>query len=68
MDLFAPKHLIVILLVVLLVVPYWKIFGKAGFSPWLALGMLVPLANFVLLFYLAFATWPRDRLKDHAET
>ena len=55
---------IVVLLGVLLgallftVIPFWMIFKKAGFHPALALLMIVPLANIVMLFVLAFARWP----------
>ncbi len=41
-----------------LVVPYWKIFKKAGFAPALSLLMIVPLANIVMPFFLAFSEWP----------
>ena len=40
------------------VLPFWMIFKKAGFSPWLALTQLLPIVNLVALFYLAFAEWP----------
>lgn len=39
------------------IIPYWKIFGKAGFSPWLSILMLVPLLNLVVLYIVAFSTW-----------
>ena len=42
----------------LTVIPFWKICAKAGFPGPLALLMLVPIANIVLLFYIAFAQWP----------
>ncbi len=42
----------------LLIVPFWFIFGKAGYSRWLSLLMLVPVVNLVLLYYLAFSDWP----------
>jgi hypothetical protein len=48
----------VILGVLLTVVPFWMICKKAGFTPALALLMLVPVANLVLPFYIAFANWP----------
>jgi hypothetical protein len=51
---FAFFGLVVMLAVLL---PYWFIFKKAGFSPWLALLMVVPLANIVMLYVLAFAPW-----------
>jgi hypothetical protein len=47
--------------VLLTVLPFWKICTKAGFPGPLALLMLVPVANIVLLFYLAFAAWPALR-------
>ncbi|GHO44375.1 hypothetical protein [Ktedonospora formicarum] len=41
---------------------WWKIFSKAGFSGALSLLMtFIPLANIILLFYLAFAEWPIER-------
>jgi len=40
------------------VIPFWKICSKAGFPGPLALLMLVPLANVILPFYIAFADWP----------
>ncbi len=51
---FAFFGLVVIPVVL---VPYWFIFKKAGFSPWLALLMFVPLANLIMLYVLAFARW-----------
>jgi hypothetical protein len=42
----------------LTVIPFWKICQKAGFPPPLSLLMLVPIANVVLPFYIAFAQWP----------
>jgi hypothetical protein len=46
------------LIAVLVVWPFWRIFSKAGFSGWLALGMVIPLVNLLLLCYLGFAEWP----------
>lgn len=37
---------------------YCKIFSKAGYSWALGLLMLVPIANIVMLFVLAFSDWP----------
>lgn len=42
----------------ILVVPFWFIFKKAGFSPRLSLLMIVPLVNIVMLYYLALTPWP----------
>jgi hypothetical protein len=42
---------------IILVIPYWFIFKKAGFSPFLGLLMFVPLINLVMLYFLAFSRW-----------
>ena len=56
------EGLIVILLAVLItIVPFWRIFSKAGYSGWLSILMLIPLVNLILLFYFAFAKWPIQR-------
>ena len=39
----------------LTVFPFWKICSRAGFPGPLSLLMLVPIANIVLPFYIAFA-------------
>ena len=41
-----------------LVIPFWQIFKKAGFNPWVSVLMAVPLVNAGVLYYLAFARWP----------
>jgi len=39
------------------IVPFWFIFKKAGFSPWLCLLLVLPLVNIVMLYVLAFTDW-----------
>jgi hypothetical protein len=46
---------------VAVVVPLWRICDRLGFPAWISLGALVPLANVVLLYFLAFAEWPIDK-------
>lgn len=43
------------------VIPFWKICTKAGFPGAMSLLMLVPIANIILPFYIAFAEWPALR-------
>jgi hypothetical protein len=50
-----------ILGVLMTVIPFWKICAKAGFPGALSLLMLVPVANIILPFYIAFADWPALR-------
>jgi hypothetical protein len=39
------------------IIPFWFIFKKAGFSPWLCLLLILPLVNIVMLYVLAFTDW-----------
>jgi hypothetical protein len=41
-----------------LVVPFWKIFSKAGYPGIMGIVMLIPLLNVVMLFFLGFSDWP----------
>jgi hypothetical protein len=41
-----------------IIVPFWFILKKAGFTPWLSFLNLVPsLGTLILLYLLAFAEW-----------
>ncbi len=42
---------------VIAIIPYWNIFKKAGFSPWISLLIFVPLANLITLYVVAFSAW-----------
>ncbi len=54
----APLFLFVSVIGVLVyVIPFWMIFKKAGFSPWLVLLFFVPLANLIVLYIVAFSQW-----------
>jgi hypothetical protein len=50
--------------VVFTVVPFWFIFRKAGFHPALSLLMIIPLADVIMKFFLAFADWPSLKKTD----
>jgi hypothetical protein len=53
-----PELIIIAFLGIIFVLPYWKIFSKAGFSGWLSLTQIIPFINIIMVFYLAFAEWP----------
>ncbi|MBV1706593.1 MAG: hypothetical protein KGQ37_05230 [Hyphomicrobiales bacterium] len=56
-------HLIVLLIAVAIsVIPFWKIFPRAGWQSPMAMFMAVPLVNIVVLYVLAFKKWPGDPL------
>jgi hypothetical protein len=61
-ELFQPAHLLILMFFglpfsVLVVLPFWVIFKKAGFPAALSLLMLVPMANIIALYVLAFSRW-----------
>jgi hypothetical protein len=53
----AIMPIFILIGIVILIIPYWMIFKKAGFSPWLSILMFVPLVNFIMLYVLAFSEW-----------
>jgi hypothetical protein len=57
----VPELAVVVFFVVwaaVVVVPAARICGRLGYSQWIGLLAAVPLANVVLLWYVAFAQWP----------
>lgn len=63
-GLFQPIHLLVIVIVPLVVItPFWRIFKRAGFDPRLSILMVIPLANLVTLWYVAFARGSAEKPK-----
>jgi hypothetical protein len=57
--LFAALVLLMVLVITILIIwIYCRIFSKAGYSWALGLLMLVPIANIVMLCVLAFDDWP----------
>jgi len=39
------------------IVPYWKIFKKAGFRPQWVLLSIVPVVGLLVLYVIAFSKW-----------
>ncbi|MDZ7803123.1 hypothetical protein [Thiohalophilus sp.] len=56
---FGP--FVMIIMAVVIILPFWFIFSKAGYSKWLSLLMVVPVVNIILLYFLAFSDWPSLR-------
>ena len=49
--------LIILVCLTIVIVPFWFILKKAGFSPWLSFLFVVPFGNLFLYYFLAFADW-----------
>ncbi|MBV1702685.1 MAG: hypothetical protein KGQ46_12785 [Hyphomicrobiales bacterium] len=64
MDLtfISPIHwLLALVVLAIVVIPYWKIFPRAGWPAPLALLMLFPPLHLIILYILAFKKWPGDK-------
>lgn len=57
MGVLAIMPIIVLVGMAIVVLPFWFICKKAGFSPWLSLLNFVPAGGLILLYLLAFADW-----------
>jgi hypothetical protein len=53
-----PELLLLLVGSIIIIVPLWKIFSKAGYPGALSLGMTLPVVNIVLLYFLGFSQWP----------
>lgn len=52
----GPVHMLIFGLI--LVIPFWQLFSKAGYSGWWSLLVLVPIVNLLTLYVFAFSSWP----------
>jgi heme/copper-type cytochrome/quinol oxidase subunit 2 len=58
MAMMAIIPIIFVVVIAIIMVPFWFILKKAGFSPWLSLVCVIPsLGALILLYVLAFAEW-----------
>ena len=62
LGLGVPELFIILFFLVLIPLavmwPAARICQKAGFSPWLGVLIVIPLANIFLLWFVAFSPWP----------
>ena len=56
---FGPLWMLLFLAI--FVLPFWRICTKAGYSGWLSLLVLIPLANVIFVYFLGFSEWPSLR-------
>ena len=55
--------LLVLFMALIIIFPFWKIFSKAGFHGALSLLMLIPFVGIIMIFFLAFAKWPVNKME-----
>ena len=51
----------IVILSLLQVVPFWRIFRRLGLPPWLSIMASVPLVNLIVLYFVAMTPWPAER-------
>jgi hypothetical protein len=51
----------IVILSLLQVVPFWRIFRRMGVPPFLSIMASVPLVNLIVLYYVAMTPWPVER-------
>lgn len=54
---FAIIPIVIVISMAIVIIPFWFICKKAGFSPWLTMLNILPLGGIVLWYILAFAEW-----------
>ena len=62
-----PELLIVIVIAGSTLVVAWpagRICRRVGYSPWLGVLAILPIANLCLLWFVAFADWPAQRTQN----
>ena len=57
MAMMAMMPIFYIVIMAVIILPFWFICKKAGFSPWLSLLNIIPFGSLILLYVLAFGEW-----------
>lgn len=57
MAMAAIMPIFFLIFAVVVIIPMWFIWKKAGFSPWFSLLTVFPLINLIMLYVLAFTEW-----------
>jgi hypothetical protein len=56
------EGIVALVALVLIIVPLWRICGRAGFNPALSLLAIIPFLGFLIVAaILAFAEWPASK-------
>lgn len=53
-----PGLLMLLVYIAILVVPFFQLWKRTGHNGWIALLMLIPVVNLIMLYVLAFKQWP----------
>jgi len=54
----APGLVGLLIYAAVVVVPFYQLWKRTGHNGWIALLMIIPIVNLVMLYVLAFKDWP----------
>lgn len=57
MAMLAIMPIFILIFSVIVIIPMWFIWKKAGFTPWLSILSIIPAVNLIMLYVLAFSQW-----------
>lgn len=57
-------HWLIVLISFIVIIPFWKIVSKAGFSGAWCLLLFVPVVGFLMIWVFAFIDWPAKVRSD----
>lgn len=61
----VSSFMILLVIAVVFLAGWWKIFSRAGYPGIMALAMLIPVVNAVAFLWIAFLPWPiEDQLEE----
>jgi hypothetical protein len=63
-TMWAGHWLWMLVVAVVVVIPVWRICRRTGYPGWLGILILIPVANLLFLYFLAFADWPADKARN----
>jgi len=56
-----PEILIILTVVPIQIIPFWRIFQRIGYPPPLSLLTMIPGVTLIFLYLVAFSDWPALR-------
>lgn len=66
-TMWAGHWLWMLVIAIVALIPTWRICQRIGYPGLLGFLILIPLVNLALLYFIAFAEWPAEKARQHAE-
>ena len=66
-TMWAGHWLWMLVIAIVVVIPAWRICQRTGYPGWMGFLILIPVVNLLFLYFLAFADWPANKVRDHKD-